>query len=252
MSNDNRFIIVVPFYNVQDWIKFNIRSVKKQDYVNFTCVLVDDMSTDNTAKIIEKEIAGDDRFVLVRNQEKKFALRNIYEGILEVNPQPEDIIVTLDGDDWLSSADVLSYLNDYYNREDCWLTYGSYIEYPKGIRGKFARQIPAAVIHNSAYRVSEWCSSHLRTFKYHLWSKINIEDLKDSTGEFYRMAWDLSFMFPMLEMCGADKSRYIEKMLYVYNLSNPLNDHKTDHSLQLRLEQEIRSKTKYDKLENKC
>jgi glycosyltransferase involved in cell wall biosynthesis len=119
------------------------------------------MSTDNTAKIIEKEIAGDDRFVLVRNQEKKFALRNIYEGILEVNPQPEDIIVTLDGDDWLSSADVLSYLNDYYNREDCWLTYGSYIEYPKGIRGKFARQIPAAVIHNSAYRVSEWCSSHL-------------------------------------------------------------------------------------------
>ena len=85
-----------------------------------------------------------------------------------------------------------------------------------------------------------------------MWSKIKIEDLKNTTGEFYKMAWDLSFMFPMLEMCGADKSRYIEKMLYVYNLSNPLNDHKTDHPLQLRLEQEIRSKTKYDKLENKC
>ena len=97
MSSDNRFIIVVPFYNVQDWIKFNIRSVKKQNYDNFTCVLVDDISTDNTAEIIEKEIAGDDRFVLVRNQEKKFALRNIYEGILVANPQPEDIIVTLDG-----------------------------------------------------------------------------------------------------------------------------------------------------------
>ena len=130
MSNNNRFIIVVPFYNVQDWIKFNIRSVKKQDYDNFTCVLVDDISTDNTVEIIEKEIVGDDRFVLIKNQKKKFALRNIYEGILAANPQPEDVVVTLDGDDWLSSANILSYLNDFYNREDCWLTYGSYIEYP--------------------------------------------------------------------------------------------------------------------------
>jgi glycosyltransferase involved in cell wall biosynthesis len=250
-SEQNRFIVVVPFYNVQDWIKFNLRSVKKQDYSNFTCVLVDDISTDQTAQIIEKEIAGDDRFILVRNQEKKFALRNIYEGILEADPQPEDIIVTLDGDDWLSSAGVLSYLNDFYNREDCWLTYGSYIEYPAGTRGKFARQIPTSVMQNNAYRVSEWHSSHLRTFKYHLWSKIENSDLKDTEDNFYRMAWDLSFMFPMLEMCGAEKSRYIEKMLYVYNLSNPLNDHKTNHQLQLRLEAEIRSKAKYNKLENK-
>ena len=58
------------------------------------------------------------------------------------------------------------------------------------------------------------------------------------------MTWDLAFMFPMLEMSG-NKSEYIDKILYVYNLGNPLNDHKVDNTYQRKLEIEIRNKTKY-------
>ena len=61
------------------------------------------------------------------------------------------------------------------------------------------------------------------------------------------MAWDLSFMFPMLEM-SKNKSRFIDKCLYTYNLDNPLNDHKTDNSYQVRLEMEIRNKPKYEEI----
>ena len=243
----NRFIVIVPFYNVQKWIKYNIASIKKQKYDNFTCVLVDDISTDNSYEVAQKMVGEDPRFILVKNTEKKLALRNIYEGIELADPNQEDIIVTLDGDDWFSSDDVLNYLNDFYNEQDCWLTYGSYSEFPSGRRGKFARQIPQQVIDLNAYRQYEWCSSHLRTFKYHLWSKIKKEDLLDSEGNFYRMAWDLSFMFPMLEM-SKNKSRFIDKCLYTYNLDNPLNDHKTDNSYQVRLEMEIRNKPKYEEI----
>ena len=154
------------------------------------------------------------------------------------------MIITLDGDDWFYSNDVLSYLNDFYQKEDCWITYGSYAEFPSGQRGKFAKQIPEHIIRNSTFRENEWCASHLRTFKYHLWSEIKKEDFLDTNGDFYRMAWDLAFMFPMLEMAG-ENSRHIEKILYAYNLSNPLNDHKVDNSYQLSLEREIRHKEKY-------
>lgn len=63
------------------------------------------------------------------------------------------------------------------------------------------------------------------------------------------MAWDLAFMFPMLEM-SSYKSHYVKDMLYAYNLVNPLNDHKVDNTYQVKLEKEIRSKEKYKPLQD--
>jgi len=245
---ENHFKIVVPLYNVEKWIKICIRSVKAQSYKNFECILMDDISSDKTAEIIEREIQNDPRFRLIRNTEKAYALKNIYDGITLMAPSDEDVIITLDGDDWLSSPDVLSTLNKRYNETDCWITYGSYAEYPGGMRGKFARQIPLEYITNQQLRVQAWMSSHLRTFKYKLWRQIKKEDLLDTEGNFYRMTWDLAFMFPMLEMAGL-KSQYIKDVLYIYNISNPLNDHKIDNQYQVKLENEIRAKAPYERLD---
>jgi glycosyltransferase involved in cell wall biosynthesis len=165
---NNHFKIIIPLYNVEKWIKVCLMSVKKQNYKNFECIVVDDISTDNSVKIIKQIIKDDDRFRLVVNKEKKYALKNIYEAILLSEPKDEDIIVTLDGDDWLAGKDVLSTLNQVYNEKGCWLTYGSYAEYPSKSRGKFAKRIPNPVIQQNQFREYEWCSSHLRTFKHHL------------------------------------------------------------------------------------
>ena len=247
---NNHFKIIIPLYNVEKWIKICLRSIKAQTYKNFHCIIMDDLSTDNSVEIIKKEIEGDDKFLLNINKEKAFALKNIYDAINLSNPSDDDIIITVDGDDWLANKDVLSCLNEFYSKEDCWVTYGSYAEYPDSKRGKFAKQIPQYVIDSDSYRQHEWCSSHLRTFKYHLWGKIKKQDLLDSEGNFYCMAWDLAFMFPMLEMAGV-KSHYIKDILYIYNMSNPLNDHKIDNAYQQQLEREIRSKKKYETLVQK-
>jgi glycosyltransferase involved in cell wall biosynthesis len=240
----NHFKIIVPFYNVEKWIKVCIRSVKAQDYKDFQCILLDDMSTDDTAKIVREEIGDDPRFTFVEVQEKAYALKNIYDGIKLADPDSEDVIVTLDGDDWLSRRDVLYALNQIYQNSDCRMTYGSYAEYPSGIKGKFAKQIPNEWVANSFLRSAPWQASHLRTFKHDLWKRIDPADLKDADGNFYRMAWDLAFMFPMLEMAGT-KSTHVTEPLYVYNMSNPLNDHKIDNELQIRTENEIRAKRPY-------
>ena len=52
----------------------------------------------------------------------------IYDALIECNPDDEDIIVTVDGDDWLASKDVLEIVKK--RRKFCWMTYGSYAEYP--------------------------------------------------------------------------------------------------------------------------
>lgn len=241
----NKFIIVSPFYNVDKWIKYCIRSVKAQKYSNYHCYLINDISTDNSKNIIEQEIKNDDKFTLINNTVKKYALLNIYDTLTSHNIDDEDIIVMLDGDDWLASQNVFSKLNDIYNKEQCLMTYGSYVEYPSKLRGKFAKKIPDHIVKDNSYRQQEWMSSHLRTFKYKVWKQIKKEDFICAiTNEFYKAAWDLAFVFPLLEL-AAGKAHYVDDILYVYNRQNPLNQDKVNHQAQLTEEREIRNKAKY-------
>ena len=240
----NHFKIIVPLYNVQDWVKKCVKSIQLQTYSNYECYLVDDISTDSSREIIKSLIQDDERFVLIENTEKKFALRNIYEAIEHSGDNPEDVIVTLDGDDWFATKKALEILNEVYLENRCFMTYGSYIEFPSMKRGPFCKQIPHDVVKGSTYRQSKWFSSHLRTFKRHLWERIEVSDLKNG-DEFFRMTWDMAFMFPMLEMSGP-LAIHIDKMLYSYNRQNPLNDDKVNHRLQLLTERHIREKNKYE------
>jgi hypothetical protein len=90
--------------------------------------------------------------------------------------------------------------------------------------------------------------SHLRTWKSWLWKKIEEKDLKDEFGEYWSVAGDLSFMYPMLEMSGMEHFKFVSDVLYTYNESNPLNDHKVNMSNVTNTVTLIRNKTPYKKI----
>jgi len=241
------FKIIIPAYNVDKWIATNIMSIKGQQHSDYEVILVDDISTDKTLQSAYDTVGDDSRFVIKENNEKCYALKNIVEGIKYLSPNDDDIIVLLDGDDWMKDRNVLSKVKEVYESTNCLVTYGSYITYPDGISPWNVSAYPQLVIDNSSYREDpQWRATHLRTFKYGLWKKIKDEDFRDSTGEYYRMTWDMAIMFPLLEMSGR-RHEYIQDALYVYNRSNPINDDKVDHQLQLSTEWEIRAKQKYEK-----
>jgi len=241
--------IIVPFYNVEKWIKVCIRSIQLQKYKNFQCILVDDASSDNTVSVIKGAIANDDRFLLIENKENVGALENIWNGIIASKPNDEDVIVNLDGDDWFSGPNVLCRLNEEYATDDCWMTYGSHVTHPGNKRSQFCRRpVPDNIVEGNLYRKSPWMTSALRTFKYRLWKNIKEEDLRDKNGKFYTAAWDLAYMFPMLEMSG-HRAKFIKDIVYVYNLHDN-NDHVVPEKRkkQLSYEQEIRNKPTYSRL----
>ncbi len=241
----NHFVFVTPFYNVDSWINLCINSVYKQSYQNYTHYLIDDMSTDKSSEKIKKLIEDKEKFHLIENTEKKYALKNIYDTLQDKDLHEDDIIVILDGDDWLASSEVLEILNRQYEETDCLMTYGSYIEYPSLIRGSFSAKIPHHIIQQQSYRKNKWMSSHLRTFRYKLWKNIDKKDfINENTNKFIKAAWDLAIVFPMLEMSG-HRAHYIEDILYMYNRTNPLNEDKINHDLQLSEENLIRSREVY-------
>ena len=219
----------------------------KQNYNNYKfidgCIFCNNVKS---KEVIKKIINNDDRFILVENEEKKCSLQNICEAVQNYSEE-EDIIVILDGDDFLYGDSVLTRLNEEYNKHNCWLTYGSYISLTSKTRGKFAKKLPDYIIEKSLFREYEWCTSHLRTFKSFLFKSINKEDLTDAAGAYYNMAGDLVIMFPMLEMAG-NKSHYVNDLMYIWNDTNMLNEHKVNHVKQLSVEKIIRGMNKYDRL----
>lgn len=239
--------VIVPGYNCEQWIHKTISSIKDQTFTNFKCVVIDDASTDNTSEAVKRIINNDNRFKLVRNTKNSGALKNIYDGIQIISDSDEDVIVTVDGDDWLYDESVFEKVNDTYLDNNCLITYGCFIEHPSGItHDYFLTSYDDDILENNLIREAPWKASALRTFKKKLWDQIKLSDLIDpETGQFYEAAWDLSFMFPMMEMAGV-RSRHIPNLLYVYNKENPMSDMYIKTKLQLGTAASIRNKPKYN------
>ncbi len=246
-GEENKFNFIVPFYNAGQWLKRCITSVKAQSYSNYMCYLIDDLSNDNSVEVIKNQIKGDNRFKLIKNTKKRYALGNIVNTLQTENIADEDINIILDGDDWVSSFNVLSHLNSVYKDTGCLMTYGSYVYYPNGRKGVEPSSYPQSVIDNNEFRKDAWRASHLRTFKTKLWNHINLDDLKDDDGDYYKTAYDQALMLPLLEMAGS-KSHYISDILHVYNRENPLNVDKVKQQLQYQTAQKIRAKKPYERV----
>jgi glycosyltransferase involved in cell wall biosynthesis len=224
-----------------------LKSAISQDYPNYRIIFLDAQSNDGT---YEKAKKFQDKFkniTILQNEKRKYQGENIRIGT-EMSPE-RCIIITLDGDDWLPHSNVLSKINSVYNEKNCWMTYGTYIEYPYRDVSMYYHEYPIEVRINKTFRQHGWLASHLRTFRRELFLKIDPEDMKDpQTNDFVSMAPDLSFQFPMLEMCGIDKSTYISDILYVYNAENPLSESKVNINEINRIETMLRAKKPYETL----
>ena len=55
-------------------------------------------------------------------------------------------------------------------------------------------------------------------------------------------------MFPMLEMAGEEHYRFMSEINYIYNETNPINEHKVDMFMVNKHANDIRSKQSYKKL----
>lgn len=243
---ENKFIVVVPVYNAEKYIKKCIGSIMSQTYKNFELVVVDDKSTDNTLNIINDlwKIYNHGFSICELEQHYGSPIYTFKIGIEHIMSKSEDIIITVDGDDYLFDDKVLEYLNYIYQDTNIWMSYGSFIA-SSGRYKDFCQTVP----NFRTYRRSNlWVTSHLRTLKKKIWNKIKIEDLQDDTGNYLRHACDLAYMFPSLEMCGPKHTKFINRVLYVYNDLNPINEFKICKGKDIEMNKRLRAKSLYDEL----
>jgi len=237
-----KFHIITTVYNCEKYISTCLKMLSLQTYDNWDGIIVDDVSADRTAQIIRARLPKKMTFVL--NKKNVGSLANQVKIIPLGIYADEDVIVKVDGDDWLYNKDSLKILAKYYENPNVWMTYGSHVYFPSGKRGT----TPVPVSKDYDFRRSRWVMSHLRSFKYFLFKNILVEDLKSKeTNDFYATSEDCAVMKPMAEMAGWEHIKYIDKILYVYNRNNPLGDGKIHRSLMAKCGSEIYHSPRYKK-----
>lgn len=219
------FCIVIVGGPVEKYIDRCLHSVVAQDVSDWKACVVLDPTGDATIERAEK-YTTDSRIKVLSNSMQLYAVPNIIQSILQMGPKDDDVIVTLDADDWFSGPDTLSIVKKYYDADpNLLLTYGSWVSYPNYDAITNCKPYSQEDFDKGVRKV-DWRATHLRTFKYKVWKYVQDQDLRNEQGEYFKSGWDLAIMWPMLEMAGLSRTKFLSEKLYIYNQETPFNDSK--------------------------
>ena len=100
--------IIVPIYNVEDYLSKCLDSILSQTYKNIEVILVNDGSTDRSLQIAEKYVLADKRVILISQKNAGLsAARNA-----GVDKAGGEYVVFVDSDDWLEA----DFISEFYEK----------------------------------------------------------------------------------------------------------------------------------------
>ena len=97
-KSNKKFAIFITSYNYAEYISQAIESVINQSDPDWHLYIIDDCSTDNTEKIVQKYLEKDSRISWKKHEKNIGSVPTIIEGFSEIDA---DYISTLCSDDWL-------------------------------------------------------------------------------------------------------------------------------------------------------
>lgn len=107
--------VIIPVYNVENYIADAIASIQNQTYPNWEIILVDDGSTDNSYQVCQKIALNDERISVYQKENAgPSSARNF--GLQQVT---SDWIVFLDGDDYYQpyALELMVKIQQKYNAD---------------------------------------------------------------------------------------------------------------------------------------
>jgi glycosyltransferase involved in cell wall biosynthesis len=213
--------IVVNCGPCEPYIAQCLSSIRAQTVDEWEAFVTVDPCGDNTLLAAQRAGAGDSRIFVHANTDRLYSMTNLVRAMERSGAGPDDVIVVLDGDDWFATPDALRIIAETYRRQDCWMTYGSWLADQEDIEPDRRGQWPAYAEDVTDFRSAPWLGTAVRTWKRWLWDRIDDADFRDAHGHYFRVTEDQAAMMPMLEMAGPARARHIPDVLMIYNRSSP-------------------------------
>lgn len=230
--------------NCENFVSDCVKSVKKQTLssVSVKHIIIDDNSDDNTSFELIKSV-NEKPFIetlILLNNKRQGWVKNAYDYLNNLT-NPFDIIVQLDMDDMLERRALEIVYKQYKKNKNLLMTYGSWKPLDN-VKVKNSRK--ASQMKDSESFRDTWRYQHLHTFKKFLFSMIKEKDLK-IRGEWPLFAQDRVIYYPMLEMSGRDRIKFIEDEIYLYRILNSVEYKKKYVKCQRDIANYCKSKNKY-------
>jgi len=234
---EKKIVVISPCYKAENFIARCIASVAAQDYDNYEHILIDDASTDNGYVIARRMIEDlpeniKNKFRVIRNTENRGAGYNYVTTIRQ--QQPNDIVLMLDGDDWLiNRPDIF----DYYNRlhDDYDFTYGSCWSVVDSIP-LVGQPYPPEIKEHKTYKNYKFNwnipYTHLRTMKAKFLMFVPDHELQDLQGNWFKAGNDLAIFYSSIINVDPDRVYSVPDIVYNYNDASPYNDYKINREEQ--------------------
>ena len=228
---EKRIVVVSPFWNAENYIQKNILSVAQQEYNNYIHILIDDASTDNSYQVAKDTISSlpdylQKKFRLIQNKDNAGAIANQMIGVSQCTP--DDIVILLDGDDWLvNNNTIFHYYNDLYD-QGYEFTYGSMWSVVDNIP-LISQEYPQTVKQNRSYREHHFNwkipYTHLRTCLAKYFFMLDTDKFKVG-GKWMKSGHDNPLFYELIEKIEPEKIYCNQEIVCNYNDANPLNDYK--------------------------
>src|SRR5690554_248619 len=174
--------LIIPIYNVEDYLAQNLLSVKNQTYRNFEVILVNDGTTDLSASIAEDFVRVDERFKLIHQENKGLSgARNT--GLKEAKG---DYVFYLDSDDILEDTALELLVNAAVKYQADVVQGNFYYDYPEYLLLNQQQQKEIEVYNKEE---AMWALLEHKTVLNFAWGKLIKTDLAKnhefSEGKFY-------------------------------------------------------------------
>ena len=214
------FSIILPVYNVEEYIEKCLKSIENQTYSNFEVILVDDGSTDDSAKKIKQFSINDARFKVISQQ-------NLGAGVARnkaLEQAKGQYIVFIDPDDWIEPCALEKVLSTFNS------TNAEVIEFNYNECNDLSGEIK---LHDNALSMKKHFSWDLNSLKYynlgvikaecfwgvdmHIWTRAySSEFLHRINAKFSALRLVEDHIFICMVLLNADKIYYINDCLYNY------------------------------------
>ena len=218
---NNSAIIVVIQRNAGDRIVRALSSVYRQDYDDIGILFIDDASTDHTRELainyFEQNTKRGFDIALHLNEKKTPKILSLDTATRKYCKNPNSVLFWLDGDDELLTTEAIRVMmNDHQQYDIVWSQH-------EFVNLKTNRTSPGygGVLESDFPRQHPWVSSHLTSFKNHLFQSLPNHLLRDEDGTYYPFAIDRVVMYPLIEMVGKEKCFFRDKMYYRYYHATP-------------------------------
>jgi len=230
-----KVVFIVPMFNAAPHIKCLIESLQDQTNSNWSAILIDDMSDDDTIFMANHCSGNDERISVVSNKEKKWALKNVVDNARSV--EQNNIVAVLDGDDAICNNRTVELILNAYQDDDVDTVWTAHKWDINNIN--ISKELPDNPPVNP-YQYP-WVTSHLKTFRASLLNKIHDDNFKDMYGEWFKRGYDQALYLPLLYL--SKKRRYIDEVCYLYRInSNSMKHREWKEQDQLNTVKLVRSR----------